>query len=111
MVEHRKHKRYNLNLAVALVDEHEAKGRYHGITRDISNDGCSILLDHNLNYSNEVRLLLSLDHQSVIEIYGRNVYTVYSGSEQSFRMGIQFVSFKRNGQARLEKFLASKVLY
>ncbi len=110
MNEHRKHKRYNLKLAIALVDEHGEHGRYHGQTKDISEDGCSVLLEHNVHFSNEVRILLSL-HRSVIEIYGKNVYTVYSASDQTFRMGIRFVLFKRKGREKLENFLASKVLY
>lgn len=80
---------------------------YYGVTSDISIQGASIVVDHNISTNEDVTILIGLvpEHsggpRKIIEVVARMVYTVYSPQHYAFRVGVKFKEFKRNGQALL----------
>lgn len=80
---------------------------YRGVTSDISMQGVSIVVDHNIFTDDDVTLLIGLvpeysgGPRKIIEVIARMVYTVYSPQHYAFRVGIRFKEFKRNGRALL----------
>ena len=107
--------RYLFHWPVALVfDSSEGEQTYHGRTHDVSVMGCSILTEHNVFSKNPVTVLLSLpaDHaggrRPVIEIKANMVYTVLASGHRKFRCGIQFLSFKGEGQKALNNLIEER---
>ena len=48
---------------------------------------------------------------TIIEIVSKMVYTVYSSKDKTFRSGLTFNTFKRNGKQKLKEFLDNKIHY
>jgi len=100
---HRRHIRYFLKLPITVVNT-TGDAHYRGVTKDISENGVSILYGHNVHLTEDVRILISL-HGKVIECVGKMLYTVYSTEDETFRTGIVFKSFKADSKKRLIEFL------
>jgi hypothetical protein len=113
--EKREHQRYLVNWKVAVVN---AKGGndhvFHGRARDISMGGLCLLSDHNLNFSNSVRVLIAVPphspqhHPHVLEVRSKLAYTVLEKGGRHFRIGITFLEFMGDGRRVLEKRLAER---
>lgn len=95
--------------ADALVEGHV----YRGIVKDISTQGASLLLDHNVQNAKSVKLHIHvppLDVTSphhVLEVSGKIISTIYDGSEDAFRSGIVFLQFTRESD---RTYLQSRML-
>ena len=114
----RRAERYPLQLRVAVVyHQHEdaaTRPTYHGRTLDISVDGLSVLVEHNVFHEGEVTVLLALPPvhpgipQKIIESTAKMVYTVLSSEHDTFRIGLVFRKFKRNGRQQLRTAIAER---
>lgn len=103
----RDEQRLPIKLKVAIVyhqhKDEATRPTFHGVTNDISMLGLSVLVDYNIFNEGEVTVLLAVppEHpggtQKIIEATAKMVYTVYSAESNSFRVGMLFRSFKRNG--------------
>ena len=108
----RQAQRFPFHWAVAIVfDQKEGKRSFHGVTHDISIEGCAILTEHNVFSEYPVSVVLSLPaanpagHKRVIQAKGRMIYTVLSSGHRKFRSGIHFLEFAGNGQHLLQQAL------
>lgn len=108
----RQSKRYLVNWRVAVVNEDgESRQTFYGRVHDISVGGVSIFTDDNLDFSQEVVVLLSIPPLvpgggvKIVEVRCRHVYTVLAASVQKFRAGFNFRRFKGNGRRILEEHL------
>lgn len=116
--EQRQRARYPLHLRVAVVYHQHAdaatRPRYHGTTSDLSLEGLSVLVEHNVFHEGEVTVLLALPPlhpgipQKVIEATAKMMYTVLSGEHDAFRIGMVFKRFKRNGKQLLETAISER---
>lgn len=116
--EKRRAARYPLHLRVAVVyHQHEdvaTRPTYHGRTSDISMEGLSVLVDQNIFHAGEVSVLLALPPvhpgipQKIVEATAKMIYTVLSSEHDSFRIGLMFRQFKRNGRQLLNAALAER---
>jgi hypothetical protein len=111
----RKFPRYPMRWKIAIVfDETENLPTYHGITNEISEEGLSLLTDHNLFSENAVTLLLAIppkhsaQRSKIVEIRARMLYTVHSSGHDQFRIGVHFERFKGNGRKLLESNLKER---
>ena len=81
---------------------------FHGKTFEVSVSGASFLSQHNVFMEGEVTALLALPwyrdniNEKLIEIKGRVIHTVLSSETNSFRTGLQFISFKNDTGYLLE---------
>ncbi len=72
---------------------------HHGVTKDVSIGGVSVLLEQNIYIDEPFTLLIQIPNQSfkggfrVLEIKSRMIHTVYDGSANKFRAGIEFKEF------------------
>lgn len=95
--------------ADALVEGHV----YRGMVKDISTQGASLLLDHNVQNTKFVKLHIHvppLDVTSphhVLEVSGKIISTIYDGSEDAFRSGVVFLQFTRESD---RTYLQSRML-
>lgn len=112
MEEHRQHTRYRLRWDIALV--HGAPTRPHtlrGRTNDLSLGGASVLIPDNPQLSGQLSVLLVPpplqvgQAPRVIEAEARLVYSILSANACCFRIGLQFIRFKGDGQVLLEQRL------
>ncbi len=116
--EHQSHPRYRVDWRVAIVNE-EGKNRdiFYSRAYDVSLGGVSVLSDDNLFFDNAVVVLLCLPpllpngKVKIVEAHSRIVYTVLGASIQQFRLGIQFIKFKGDGQKVLQDHLARLYSY
>lgn len=118
--EKREAPRAPLHFKVAIVyHQHEdtaTRPSYHGRTNDISMLGLSILVGHNIFNEGEVTVLLAIppahigETQKVIEATAKMVYTVFSSEHDTFRIGLEFRKFKRNGEQLLKKVIADRYI-
>lgn len=109
-----------LHFKVAIVyHRHEdtaTRPSYHGRTNDISMLGLSILVGHNIFNEDEVTVLLAIppahvgETQKVIEATAKMVYTVFSSEHDTFRIGLEFRKFKRNGEQLLKKVIDDRYI-
>jgi len=106
----REYPRYLVRWRIAIVYEGSCGGKtFYGRANDICMGGMSVLCDHNIFFENEVTLLLALpplsprEKEKILEISSRMVYTVLSN--QSFRVGLKFLSFKEGEKKLLENRL------
>lgn len=113
----RKHPRYPMHWKVAIVfDETEHMPTFHGITNEISQEGLSLLTDHNIFSEEPVTLLLALPPKNsarrskIVEIRAHMVYTVHSAGHDQFRIGMHFERFKGNGRKLLEACLKERAI-
>lgn len=95
--------------ADALVEGHV----YHGLVKDISTQGVSLLLDHNLQNAKFVKLHIHVpplevtSPHHVLEVSGKIFSTVYDSSEDAFRSGVVFLQFTRESD---RAYLRSRML-
>jgi hypothetical protein len=96
--------RYLVHWKIALVfDEAENKPIFHGRTFDLSLEGTAMLTRHNVFSEAPVTALLAPpplhrgERKKVIEIHALQIYSVYSGATECFRLGLQFLKFKDDG--------------
>jgi c-di-GMP-binding flagellar brake protein YcgR len=115
--EQRADKRHPFHWPVAIVfDSTEDQDIYHGITYDVSVNGCAILTEHNIFSDQPVSVLLSPPNEqpgrgrTIIEIKARMVYTVLSAGHRKFRCGIQFLKFKGKGRATLKHKIEARAI-
>lgn len=116
--EHRSHPRYRVDWRVAIVNEEGAnRDIFYSRAYDVSLGGVSVLSDDNLFFDNAVVVLLCLPpllpngRVKIVEAHSRIVYTVLGASIQQFRLGIQFIKFKDDGQKVLHDHLARLYSY
>jgi len=96
--------------AEALVDGHDV---YHSIVKDISREGLSLILDHNLQNSKIVKLRIYIppfeisNPHHVMEVSGKITSTIFDSGEEAFRSGIKFVQFTQDSdQTYLQSLLS-----
>ena len=116
--EKRRSSRYPLQLRVAVVyHQHQdaaTRPTYHGRTCDISLQGLSILVEQNVFHEGEVTVLIALPPvhpgipQKIIEATAKMLYTVLSAEHDTFRIGLVFRHFKRNGRHLLRAAIAER---
>ena len=111
-IENREPRRCIAHWRIAIVfDEAEKRPAIHGHTHDLSLSGASVHTDHNVASNTLVTVLLSPplayegERQKVIEIRAKLVYSVYSGSNFCFRIGLNFIKFKNDGLQILKGML------
>ena len=104
--------RYLVQWKIALVfDEAENKPIFHGRTFDLSLHGTAMHTRHNVFTNAPVTVLLAPpplhrgEKKKVIEIQAHQVYSVYSGAAECFRLGLHFLKFKDDGLAILKERL------
>lgn len=117
-VERRAEGRLPLQLKVAIVyHEHEdeaTRPTFHGRTNDISVHGLSVLVGENIFNDGHVTVLLAIppDHvgapQKIIEATAKMAYTVFSSEHNTFRIGLSFANFKRDGKHLLNTFIEER---
>lgn len=99
-----------------IFDETENRPTIHGHTHDVSLRGASIYTEHNVFSNTPVTVMLfpPLEHkgeqQKVIEIRTQLIYSVYGGGNSSFRVGLDFIKFKKDGQRILKDKLDKQIL-
>jgi len=115
-IENRQPRRRIVHWRIAIVfDEAEKRPSIHAHTHDLSLSGASVHTDHNVATNTLVTVLLSPpvayegERQKVIEIRAELVYSVYSGSNFCFRIGLNFIKFKNNGLQILEGMLDNRL--
>jgi hypothetical protein len=113
----RKFPRYPMQWKVAIVfDEDEHHPTFHGVTNEISQEGLSLLTDHNLFTEEPITLLLAIPPKNtaqknkIVEIRARMIYTVHSAGHDRFRIGVHFEHFKGNGRKLLETNLKERAI-
>lgn len=113
----RKFPRYPMQWKVAIVfDEADRQPTFHGVTNEISQEGLSLLTDHNLFTEGPITLLLAIppknsaQRSKVVEIRARMIYTVHSAGHDRFRIGVHFERFKGNGRKLLETNLRERAI-
>ena len=101
----RSHSRYLVKWEVALIHQvEETKLSYYGKINDISENGLSMFCDYNVFFNGKVKLVMTLPPLHIgmqaqkIEVESRMVYTILS--QYSFRIGLEFVSF-RDGEKKI----------
>lgn len=106
----RSHRRYLVKWKIAIVYEGgTGKRTYHGRINDISLGGLSIHCDHNIFYEDKVILLLMMPpltpnaKPTILEINCRMIYTILS--RQSFRIGLEFLDFRKGERKMLSERL------
>lgn len=112
----RESSRYLARWRIAIVfDEMENRPTIHGYTHDLSLNGVSVHTDHTVVSSTPVTVLLSPpmayegERQKLIEIRSKLAYSVYSGSNFCFRVGLNFIKFKNDGLQILQGILDNQV--
>lgn len=118
--ERRTDHRVPLKMDVSVVfPQHKStrqRPTYHGVTSDISMQGMSIVVEHNIFTDEDVTILIGLtpEHpggpRKIIEVVAHLVYTVYSPQHYAFRIGAKFKEFKRNGEALLAKNIEQRMV-
>lgn len=101
----RSHSRYLVKWEIALIHQVEdTKLSYYGKINDISENGLSMFCDYNVFFNGNVKLVMTLPPLHIgmpaqkIEVESRMVYTILS--QYSFRIGLEFVSF-RDGEKKI----------
>ena len=106
--------RYRAHWKITIIfDAAEKKPVIHSYTNDLSFSGTAVNTDKNIASTKPVTLLLfppllyGEDKQKTIAIRANLAYTVFSGSDSCFRVGLQFTAFKDDGlqilKSRLER--------
>ena len=113
----RKYYRHPVHWRVALVNKGGGKNDvYHGRTYDVSMSGISILLERNVFFTTEVVLLLAIPpmHQGmkeiIVEIQCSIAHTVLDSEYSQFRLGMNFIRFKENGNGILSDALSKRFI-
>ena len=106
--------RYRAHWKITIIfDAAEKKPVIHSYTNDLSLSGTAVNTDKNVASTKPVTLLLfppllyGEEQQKAIAIKANLAYTVFSGGDSCFRVGLQFNTFKDDGlqilQDRLER--------
>lgn len=91
----RKHLPHKWHVDV-LVNGHDV---YHGYVKEVSMQGASLFLDHNLQGSKQIGLqihippLTATEKLRVVEVTAKINSTIYDSDEDYFRTGINFIKF------------------
>lgn len=112
----REYVRYHAKWRVAIVHRNaNGESIHHGVTKDVSMGGVSVLLEHNIYIDEPFTLLIQIANQSfkggfrVLEVKCRMVHTVYDGSANKFRAGVEFKEFvKKEDKPFLETLLKNR---
>lgn|GEM_PF-3312379 len=105
-VQRRAEQRYLVRWKVIIVPEGKHKGgggNIHGRVYDLSLLGMAIHTDCNYFVTGPCKVLIALPplhkggRESIIEVSARLVYNVLDGKARSFRIGMRFIRFKKNG--------------
>jgi len=101
--------RYRAHWKITIIfDAAEKKPVIHTYTNDLSLSGTAVNSDINVATTKPVTLLLfppllfGEDKQKTIAIRANVVYTVFSGADSCFRMGLHYTSFKDDGEQILQ---------
>ncbi len=101
--------RYRAHWKISIIfDAAEKKPIVHSYTNDLSLSGTAVNTDLNVSSTKPVTVLLfppltyGEDKQKTIEIRANLVYTIYSGSDSCFRIGLHYISFKGDGMKVLK---------
>jgi hypothetical protein len=84
-----------------------------GITQDLSETGAAIFVDRNLCCSiKPVKILLAIPAAGdmvgkVVELQGRQLYSILDSSQKQFRVGFNFISITRGRAAMLHRLSLS----
>ncbi|MEK6707977.1 MAG: PilZ domain-containing protein [Pseudomonadota bacterium] len=104
--------RYRAHWKISIIfDAAEKKPIVHSYTNDLSLSGTAVNTDLNVSSTKPVTVLLfppltyGEDKQKTVEIRANLVYTIYSGSDSCFRVGLHFISFKDDGLKALKNRL------
>ena len=96
--------RYLAHWKITIIfDAAEKKPVIHGYTNDLSLSGTAVNTDHNVASTKPVTVLLfppllyGEDQQKTIAIKANLAYTVFSGSDSCFRIGLHYTNFKDDG--------------
>lgn len=98
--EHRSEPRFRVRWHVTAWPGENPKAAHHGLIKDISFKGVSILIEHNIKIVNTVTLHIHLpplaagQDPHIVEVKSKLVYTIHDSEELSFRAGFHFVQFK-----------------
>jgi hypothetical protein len=116
MEDNRKTSRVLIHWRSAIVIEENGKQAIiHGRTHDMSVAGVSVICHYNFSPSDlvTVYLLVNTDDQNnpqlVVEARGKVMYSILSGQQGGFRIGIQFLKFAGEGKQILRKYLPQDV--
>jgi c-di-GMP-binding flagellar brake protein YcgR len=112
----REYIRYHAKWRAAIVHRNpDGESIHHGVTKDVSIGGVSILLEHNIYIDEAFTVLLQIPNQSfkggfrVLEVKCRMIHTVYDGSAHKFRAGVEFKEFvKKEDKPFLESHLKTR---
>ncbi len=114
---HRKHTRHLCHWRMAIIHKNKERNDiFHGRTNDLSVDGASVFIHHNVFKVDEVVMLLAVpplhigQKETIIEIQCRMAYTILDSEESLFRIGLQFQGFKGDGKSMLTKILGNRVV-
>ena len=114
--EHREHVRHPVHWRTAIIHKNvDRNDIFHGRTYDLSVNGASILIHHNI-FRPEVVMLLAVpplhagQKETLIEIHCHMVYTVLDSEQSQFRIGLHFLSFKGDGKNILTEILSKRVV-
>ena len=110
--ERRESPRVRLRLRLAIVYP-EQDGRailptYHAITQDIGMSGLSIVVEDDIYYDGEVRVVLALPPQhswaaqESISASARMTFSVRSSKLNGYKVGMRFLDFKGNAKDLLQ---------
>ena len=116
-IANRKHTRHLCHWRMAIIHKNKDKNDiFHGRTNDLSVDGASVFIHHNVFKVEEVVMLLAVpplnvgQKETIIEIQCRMAYTILDSEQSMFRIGLQFQGFKGDGKDMLAKILGNRVV-
>lgn len=103
-VQRRAEQRYLVRWKVIIVPEDAHKGgNIHGRIHDLSLRGMAIHTDYNYFVTGPCKVLIALpplykgQREKIIEVSAHLIYNVLDGKAGSFRIGMRFIRFKKNG--------------
>ncbi len=112
----REYVRHPVHWRTAIVHKNVEKNDiFHGRTNDLSINGASVFLHHNI-FRPDVVMLLAVpplntgQKETIIEIHCHMVYTVLDSGQGQFRVGLHFLSFKGDGKNILTKILSKRAI-
>jgi len=114
--EQREHVRHPVHWRTAIIHKNvDRNDIYHGRTYDVSMNGASVFIHHNI-FRPEVVMLLAIppliigQKETIIEIHCHMAYTVLDSEQSLFRIGLRFLSFKGDGRNILTKTLSKRII-
>ncbi len=102
-LQRRAEQRYLVRWKVIIVPEGEHNENIHGRVYDLCLLGMAIHTDCNYFVTGPCKVLIALPplhkggRERIIEVSARLVYNVLDGKAGSFRIGMRFIRFKKNG--------------